>query len=147
MNDISGFGLVANIRASTTFPAGFNVTQFADDADPLDSPSQQINDVGMGLNGDLVHWSTAQPLVITLNVIPNSDDDKNLYVLAEANRAGKGKVSAHDQITITFTYPDGTTRTLSNGVMTDAILGNGVASAGRMKSKPYIFKFENQVIA
>ncbi|OCJ20022.1 hypothetical protein [Serratia sp. 14-2641] len=145
MNDISGFGLIANVRASTTFPAGFNVTQFADDADPLDSPSQQLNDVGMGLNGDMVVWSVAQPLVITLNVIPNSDDDKNLYVLAEANRVGKGKTSARDKITIVFTYPDGTVRTLSNGVITDAMLGNGVASAGRMKSKPYVFKFENQV--
>lgn len=145
MNNISGFGLVANIRASTTFPAGFNVTQFADDADPLDTPSQQLNDVGMGLNGDLVYWSTAQPLVITLNVVPGSDDDKNLYVLAEANRVGKGKVSAYDRITITLSYPDGTSRTLSNGVITDAVLGNGFASAGRMKSKPYIFKFENQV--
>lgn len=147
MNDISGFGLSANIRASTTFPAGFTVTQFADDADPLDSPSQQLNDVGMGLNGDLVHWSTAQPLVITLNVIPNSDDDKNLYVLAEANRVAKGKTSAKDKITIALTYASGEVRTLSNGVITDAMLGNGVASAGRMKSKAYVFKFENQVNA
>jgi uncharacterized protein YijF (DUF1287 family) len=101
----------------------------------------------MGLNGDMVTWSTAQPLVITLNVIPNSDDDKNLYVLAEANRVAKGKTSAHDKITIAFTYPSGEVRTLSNGVITDAMLGNGVASAGRMKSKPYVFKFENQVSA
>jgi hypothetical protein len=93
---------------------------------------------GMGLNGDLVHWSTAQPLVITLNVIPNSDDDKNLYVLAEANRVAKGKTSARDKITIALTYASGEVRTLSNGVITDAILGNGVASAGRMKTKAYI---------
>ncbi|BFI50491.1 phage tail fiber protein [Yersinia pseudotuberculosis] len=32
--DISGFGTIVNIRASKTFPAGFNVTQFADDAEP-----------------------------------------------------------------------------------------------------------------
>lgn len=145
MSDISGFGLTVNIRASTTFPSGFNVTQFADDADPFDSPSQQLADVGMGLNGDLVTWSVAQPLAVTLNIIPNSDDDKNLAILAEANRVAKGKIPARDVITMTAIYPDGSTRTLSNGRLTDAMLGNSAASAGRLKTKPYVFKFENQV--
>ncbi|CNI48398.1 phage tail fiber protein [Yersinia pekkanenii] len=145
--DISGFGLTINIRTSKTFPAGFNVTQFADDADPLDSPSQQLADVGMGLNGDMVSWSVAQPLQVTINVIPNSEDDKNLAILAEANRIAKGKRSLNDEITMAILYPSGTSRTLSFGVITDAMIGNSAASAGRLKSKPYVFKFENQVIA
>ncbi|AHK20749.1 hypothetical protein BZ21_786 [Yersinia pseudotuberculosis] len=145
--DISGFGTIVNIRASKTFPAGFNVTQFADDADPLDSPSQQLADVGMGLNGDMVSWSVAQVLQVTLNITPNSDDDRNLAILAEANRIAKGKRSVNDEITMSISYPSGESRTLSGGVITDAMIGNSVSSAGRLKSKPYIFKFENQVIA
>ncbi len=145
--DISGFGTIVNIRASKTFPAGFNVTQFADDADPLDSPSQQLADVGMGLNGDMVSWSVAQVLQVTLNITPNSDDERNLAILAEANRIAKGKRSVNDEITMSISYPSGESRTLSGGVITDAMIGNSVSSAGRLKSKPYIFKFENQVIA
>lgn len=144
MDDISGFGLSVTIRASVTFPSGFTVTQFADDADPLDSPSQQLADVAMGLNGHMVKWSVAQPLIITINVIPRSTDDRNLAVLAEANRVARGKRSVNDVITVTIILADGTTRILSSGVITDAPVGDGVASAGRLKSKAYIFKFENQ---
>lgn len=145
MSDISGFGLRATIRASATFPQGIVITQFADDADPLDLPSIQLSDVGMGLNGDLVSWSRANPLRVTLNVVPNGDDDKNLAVLAEANRVGKGKSGARDVITLNIVYPDGTSKTLTEGVITDAMPTNSVASAGRMKSKAYAFAFENIV--
>lgn len=144
MNDISGFGLRIQIRASVTFPAGINITQFADDADPFDSPSIQQTDKAMGLNGDLITWSKANPLLVTLNVVPGSDDDKNLAVLAEANRVGKGKNGARDIITMTAIYPDGTTVTYTQGALTDATPAKSVASAGRMKSRPYMFAFENK---
>ncbi|WP_197328960.1 MULTISPECIES: phage tail fiber protein [Ralstonia solanacearum species complex] len=144
MENISGFGLVVQVRASKTFPAGFTVTQFADDGDPFDVPSIQVNDKAMGLNGDLIVWSKANPIAVTLNLIPASDDDKNMSILLEANRVGRGKQSAKDVITLTAIYPDGRTLTLTEGVITDGMPANSIASAGRMKSKPYIFAFENR---
>jgi len=145
MQDISGFGLQVQIIASVTFPSGVTITQFADDADPLDLTSIQIADKAMGLNGDLVTWSKATPLPCTLNVVAGSEDDLNLAVLAEANRVGKGKNSARDIITTNIIYPDGRTVTLSNGKITDAMFGNSVASAGRLKSKTYVLAHENMV--
>jgi hypothetical protein len=144
MENISGFGLVVQVRASKTFPAGFTVTQFADDGDPFDAPSIQVNDKAMGLNGDLIVWSKANPIAVTLNLISASADDKNMSILLEANRVGRGKQSAKDVITLTAIYPDGRTLTLTEGVITDGMPANSVASAGRMKSKPYIFAFENR---
>ncbi|CAH0447791.1 hypothetical protein LMG10661_03864 [Ralstonia syzygii subsp. syzygii] len=144
MENISGFGLVVQVRASKTFPAGFTVTQFADDGDRFDVPSIQVNDKAMGLNGDLIVWSKANPIAVTLNLIPASDDDKNMSILLEANRVGRGKQSAKDVITLTAIYPDGRTLTLTEGVITDGMPANSIASAGRMKSKPYIFAFENR---
>ncbi len=143
MQDISGQGLQANIVASNTFPQGFNVTQFADDTDPLDIASIQLAEEAMGLNGDLVVWSKATPIPVVIGVVPGSDDDVNLSVLAEANRVGKGKISAKDEITMVITYPNGNTVTLSPGIIRDAMRGNSVASAGRNKSKVYTFRFEN----
>ena len=143
MQDISGFGLQVRVVASETFPSGFTVTSFADDADPFDFPSQQIKDKAMGVNGDLIVWSKANPLNITLALIPKSDDDKNMSVLLEANRAAKGKKVVQDIITMTAIYPDGTQITLANGAITDGIPRNAVASAGRLKSKTYGFSFEN----
>lgn len=144
MKDISGFGLVVRIVASETFPAGFTVTQFADDSDPFDMPSQQVRDKAMGINGDLIVWSKANPLMCSLSVIPKGEDDRNLSILFEANRVGKGKRGARDIITMTGVYPDGTTLTLLQGAITDGPPAIGVASAGRLKSPTYQFAFENK---
>ena len=143
MQDISAFGIRVRLVASVTFPAGIDITQFADDADSLDVPQQQIADKAMGVNGDLIVWSTANPLLTTLNVIPASEDDRNLSVLLEANRVARGKRSARDTITLTAVYPDGRTQTWSQGKITDGIPGNALASSGRMKSKPYMFACES----
>lgn len=143
--NISGFGLSVQVLASRTFPAGFTVTQFADDADPFDSPSIQLADKGMGLNGDQVVWAKATPIAVTLNVIAGSEDDKNLAVLLEANRVARGKVGARDEITMIANYPDGSTLNLTPGIITDGMVGKSVASAGRYKSKAYAFSFEQGV--
>jgi hypothetical protein len=143
MEDISSFGVRVRIVASNTFPAGITISQFADDGDSLDVPPQQIMDKAMGVNGDLIVWSKANPLNNVINVIPNSEDDRNLAVLLEANRVGRGKQSARDVITMAVMYADGTSITWSNGKITDGIPGLPLASSGRMKTKPYNFTFEN----
>lgn len=147
MFDISGFGIEARLAASVSFPIGFNITEFADDADPFDLTAQQIADSAMSLNGDLVVWSTANPIPLTLNLIPGSDSDRNLDVLMEVNRVGRGKSSFRDVITMVITYPDERILTLTNGKMLTGMVGNSVATAGRLKSKPYTFSFENKVFA
>lgn len=141
--DISGFGTRIVIQASNTFPSGFTVTQSADDADPLDIPSIQIADKAMTLNGTLVTWSKANPIPMTLNVIPGTTDDQNMSVLLAANRASAGRRPARDVITATVVYPDGRTLRLMRGKITDGAMGNSIASAGRLKTKAYAFAFED----
>lgn len=143
MQDISATGISLLVKGSITFPNGFTVTQFADDADPFDLPSLEIAATAMNVNGELVTWSSPQPINPTLNVIPGSEDDNNLATLFEANRAAAGKTVARDIITIVATYPDGSTATLSNGKMTSGFPGKSIASAGRMKSKAYSFMFQD----
>ena len=142
-NDISGFGLKIWLVASATFPAGFPISQFADDADPLDIPSLTIAETGMGGNGDLVKWSKANPIKIVIGVIPGSIDDLNLGILFDANRVARGKRGARDVITLTGIYGDDTTVILKEGIITDGMPANSVASAGRLKSKTYSFTFED----
>src|SRR5262245_29876650 len=132
--DISGFGAVVSLVASNTFPAGIALTQFADDGDPFDQPTVRIGDVAMGLNGDLISWRRATPLPVTVSVIPGSQDDLNLSVLANANRVGQGKSSAQDVITVTAAYPDGSVVTFSGGAITDAPFARSISSAGRLKT-------------
>lgn len=147
MADISGFGLVVNLIASETFPTGITLTQFADDADPVEMTSIQIADKAMGLNGDLITWNRAIPVPCVLSVIPGTDDDNNLAIIAENNRSGRGKIVTRDIISISIVYPDGTSLFLTQGTMTDSMFGKSIASAGRMKSKNYSFSFENMTRA
>lgn len=145
MENISATGLEVTVRASQTFPQGFTVTAFADDADPLDGPNIDVSDSAMGVNGDLAVWNTPQPLEITLNVIPGTEDDRNLELLAEANRVAKGKSFARDNITMTFRYPvPGKRFTLINGHIRSVPPVYSAASAGRIKSRAYTFRFENK---
>jgi hypothetical protein len=141
MEDISVFGLSANLTADTTFPNGLTINAFADDADPLDSPDIDLADMAMGPNGDTVTWTRPQLIEISINVIPQSKDDVNLTCLQDANRVAKGKSSAMDEITMIFTYPNGMVVTCSEGKMVTANVVQSGSSAGRAKSKRYAFRF------
>jgi hypothetical protein len=141
MQDISIFGLEANVVASNTFPNGVNITAFANDGDPLDSPDLEVADMAMGPNGDTITWTRPQLIEISTTLIPQSDDDVNMTILLDANRVEKGKTSAQDEITIVWTYPNGMTVTCSDGKMVTGPVVQSGTSEGKAKSKRFAFKF------
>jgi len=143
MNNVGGFGFKAILVGSITFPVGITLTQFADDADPFDSPAIKVKETAMGLNGDLLFWGKATPIPVTLNLIPGSDDDKALQMLAAVNRVGAGKVPVRDEIQASLIFPDGSKIMAINGVLVEAPMASSVSSSGRLKSKSYTFNFEN----
>lgn len=143
MQNISGFGSNVTLVASVSYPLGFNITKAADDADFVDLPVLTIADAAKGLNGDLITFSKANPIDLTLNVIPQSEDDINLGIILQANAPVLGRALVKDIITLNIVYPNGSYAQLLNGVMISGIPGNSIASAGRLKTKPYAFKFES----
>lgn len=145
MQDISAVGTSVFIQCIPTYPAGFTITELAGNVNPLDSAVTQIADKEMGVNGDLVVWSTANSIDVTIRPIVNSEADKNLQILFDVNRVAKNKVSAQDIVTMVINYPDGTIRTLVNGKL---LSGNAVASvesSGRLGTREYQFAFENKL--
>lgn len=144
-NNVSGYGLSIFIKASRTFPIGFTLTEFADDADPLDMPPLTITESAMGLNGQKIVWTVANPIPMTLNLIAGSDDDTNMRALFSANRAGRNKASVGDEITSIITYASGMVTTVSGGSCDVFVPTPPVSSAGRLKSQPYTLSFENIV--
>lgn len=143
--DNSGFGLIITLIASNTFPFGSIITQYSDDVDPFDIPSLQIADKAMGLNGDLITWSKANPIIVSLSVIAGTLSDAQLAILLEANRVGAGKNGANDVITLTGLYPSGNIIQFTKGIITDGMPGSAIASSGRLKTKTYSFAFENKI--
>ena len=144
MKDVSGTGLSILVRASKTFPQGILCTAFADDTDPMDIPEITITESGMGLNGDLVTYSSPQAIPFSLSLIPGTEEEIAMSFLLEANRVAKGKKSANDVITMVINYPDGTKVVLNPGKITGGLPGKGVASDGRIKTPTYNFVFENK---
>lgn len=141
--DVSAIGMSLTIKASVTFPQGFTFTEFADDADGWDAPAIDIATTAMNVNGNMVVFTAPVAMTRTINAIPGSDGQRNLAIIFEANRVGNGKRSARDKITVVANYPDGSTETLSEGVMTNGMPGKSIASAGRIKSQAYTFAFES----
>lgn len=145
MKEVSGTGLSILVKASNTYPQGILCTCFADDSDPMDFPEVTITEYGMGLNGDLITWTSPQALPFSISLVPGTEEEIAMDFLLEANRAAKGKKSAKDVITIVANYPDGTRKTLKNGKIISGLPGKGVASGGRIKTPTYGFVFENKV--
>jgi len=145
--NISGFNTEIDLISSVTYPNGINLTQFPEDTDAIDSPSIQIANARMGLNGDLIVNSVANPIEASISLIANSDDDFLLGRLFEANRAARGKNVAYDLIDLTLYLPNGDTTTLINGVITDGMPMNSITVDSGLKTKTYTFKFENKAFA
>lgn len=144
MQDISATGVTATIFAAPTFPTGFDISAWADDANPIDIETLTIADTGMGVNGDLIIYKTPNPIRITLRPIPNSAGDSNLQILLDANRVAKNKTAVQDIDTLVLNYPDGTVRTFINGILVSGTPALGVSSNARLQTREYVFVFENK---
>ena len=143
MHNESATGIKMRLVASLTFPAGFDITQFSDDGDPLHSENLAIAEPAPALNGDLVAWSKPNVIPFTVSVLPDTDEDRNLSILWNVNRIGKNKVAVQDVITIVVTYPNGDQKILSSGVMVSGPALNSGTAEGRLKTKEYEFSFES----
>lgn len=143
--DISAMGLKVLVKADPTYPVGIEITHFADDGDSLNVSDLTIMESGMGVNGDMVVWRVATPCEIELNVIPGTDECKELENLFGLNMTQKNRVSSKDKISMVITHPDGKQTLLSNGYIIGGKPLQDYSSSGRANSRSFRFVFENNV--
>jgi hypothetical protein len=142
--DISGVNSTLRLVFSQTFPAGFTVSEWANDADAIDINVKDIAEGGMGAGGDAVYWAVPKLVEVTINVIPDSPSDIYLMIAAQANTAVKGKLLAKDVVTGTYVNQnDGKIVTFNSGRLTKAAPANSVGQDSKLKSKQYMFLFES----
>lgn len=144
-NDISALGIKATIRAVPSYPVGFTLTQFADDGDSLNVPDMTIMQSGMGVNGDMVVWRTAVPCQIDINLIPDTDDCRNMENLFKLNMTQKNKVSSKDVLTLTVEHPNGRIDVLTNGYIIGGKPVQDYSANGRAKTRTFRMVFENNL--
>ena len=143
--DISAMGLKVLVQATPSFPVGIEITHFADDGDSLNISEITTMESGMGVNGDLVVWRVATPCEVELNVIPGTDECKDLETLFNLNMTQNNRVSSKDVIKMVITHPDGHQSVLSNGYITAGKPVQDYSSTGRANSRSFRFVFENNV--
>lgn len=143
MPDISAMGIKATIVALPSYPVGFTLTEFADDGDSINVPDMTIMQSGMGVNGDLVVWRTAVPCEIEVNLIPGTEDCKNMENLFKLNLTQKNKVASKDVLTMTINHPDGKIDVLTHGYIIAGKPIQDYSSNGRAKTRTFRMVFEN----
>lgn len=142
MNNIGGVGLKITVLASITFPQGFTLTEFSTEADPLIMPSDvEITNSKMGLNGDKAVWQVVPNMPVEINLMPNTDGDKNMQILANTNRKEKNKVAPLDNITFIINYPNGKITTCSEGNIKTGKIADGVGTDSKYPDGHYVVEF------
>lgn len=127
--------------ASNTHPIGIAIESFPDDVDPISFSPINIKEMQMDLNGNPVSWAVGAVIPVNISVIPGSDDDEQLYVLFNANRASGFMSPKRDEITLTISYPDNSMKIFSKGRIISGTPSIGAAASGRMTTKTYGFAF------
>lgn len=136
LHDIAATGVSVFIRSDTSFPQGFTLDGLADDVDPLAFAEMTVAETDVNVNGDLVVWGKPQIMNPTINVLAGSPADDNLQVMLSSRENG-----VREQVEMTVTYPDGSSVTASEGVLTTGTKGKSISSAGRVATRAYGFVF------
>ena len=146
MENVSVNGSSARLVASYTFPAGFDIVKFADDADPFDIADNTVASHASGINGDLVVWSNANGIEITLSVLPGTEEANNMAILWSANKVAPQKVAVKDILTLVISLPNGKQQIYSGGALLSGPAGISGSSDGRQKTQTYSMVFERRVM-
>lgn len=142
--NVGALGIKVTILAIPAFPQGFTIEEFGSDGDPVDIQDVEVTQTAMGVNGDLETWNKAAAIPVVLNsIIPKSEADNNLQILTNMIRASKNKVSIQNDITMTVSYPDGSLKTLTGGVLLVGKVANSATSDSRLRTNSYSFTFQN----
>lgn len=141
MIDISAFGTKINIVATTSFPMGFSLSAFADDEDPLSVAEVEVSGFEKLFDGSIFTYDKTSPVLLSVGILPNSDDDINLKVLMQMRKSTTSILPIKDVTTMIVTYPDGGRIALSEGTILSGALADSITRQGRKKGNVYHFVF------
>ncbi|CAH6851256.1 hypothetical protein EDB29_1011105 [Vibrio crassostreae] len=147
MADVGHLGAVITLSASvTTSGVPVPLTDFPKDTDPFDIPDIEIAETEMGTNGDLISWSVANPLPLTIGAIPNTEMHVFLQTLLSRNRPEKGKRPVGDTFVLVRVLPNGEVATFTGGKMTGGSPIPSMGSSGKLSTPTFSFSFAKLVV-
>lgn len=141
MIDISTAGSGITIFTLRSFPMGFRLSAFADDADALDVEQTEVTGFERLYDGTIFSYDKNSPVLLSVGIIPNTDDDINLKILLQSRKPAKATIPIADDVTMVIGYADGGRNVLSNGVILGGAMADSLLASGRKKSNVYHFAF------
>ena len=140
MKDVSFAG-------STVTVAGHQITDFMDDANPVEFQDVEVSGVGVNCNGSMIRYAKPNVIMMSVTVIPGSGDDNFLYDLWSRYRV-KGEYDSQwgEHLTASVDIQNGgLSRSYSDGTMVSGPGGPSSNGEGKMTGRTYTFAFVTTV--
>jgi hypothetical protein len=141
MIDVSAFGAGITIVALTSFPMGFSLSSFSDDEDPLNVEQLEVSGYEKLYDGSIFTFDKTSPVLLSVGVMPNTDDDTNLKILLQMRKSSPQLLPLPDTTSMVITYPDGGRIVLSDGSILSGAIADSLTAQGRKKGNVYHFVF------
>ena len=141
MIDVSAFGSSIRVISTVSFPVGFKLSQFADDEDPLSVSEVEVSGFEKLYDGNIFIFDKTSPILLSVGVMPNTDDDINLKILLQQRKSSSQILPLPDVTAMIVEYPDGGRVALSDGGILSGPLADSLTTQGRKKGNVYHFVF------
>lgn len=141
MIDVSAFGTGITIVATSSFPMGFGLSSFADDEDPISISEVEVSGFEKLYDGSIFTFDKTSPILLSVGVMPNTDDDTNLKILMQMRKSSPQLLPLPDTTSMVINYADGGRVILSQGIILSGALADSITTQGRKKGNVYHFVF------
>jgi len=141
--DVSALGFKILVQDSKIFPQGFSITRTADGSDLFAFSDLTIGEASMDANGNMVYATTPNPTEFTINLLPTSEEDKNMSLLFEAHKPKTQRARMGGKITIMVQYSDGSSTIANNCKFISGSPKKSITSPSRYTNKVYTFACES----
>ena len=132
-----------SFAGSTVTVAGITITDFMDDANPVEFQDVEVSSVGVNCNGSMIRNAKPNVIMMSVTVIPGSTSDERLYALWKSYRV-QGSFNGIWEQSLTASVTTGSgriSRSFSNGTMVSGPGGPSSNGEGKMTGRTYTFAF------
>lgn len=142
---------ISAVNSSIEFTGGLKTTinQFSDEGTPFEAPDIEVSENAKNLNGEMISSRKPSVYILSVTVIPMSDNDKDLQNFLQKSAIFPGNYTDIKDLwcncTVTIPGQNGEgTRTYNyyNGRIKSGPTGPSTSAEGRMASRTYTFEFE-----
>lgn len=132
-----------SFAGSSVTVAGITVTDFMDDANPVEFQDVEVSSVGVNCNGSMIRNAKPNVIMMSLTVIPGSESDNKLYNLWKKYRVqGNFNTQWEEGLSASVSIGSGRgSRSFSNGTMVSGPGGPSSNGEGKMTGRTYTFAF------